>query len=314
MNRGLIIVFILFVNLGAYAQQEPMYSQYMFNALTVNPAYAGSRKVISTSCIYRQQWLGIDGAPKTIFASFDTPVKKDKIGLGFTVTNDKIGITNQLNANFATSYQIQVFRKATMAFGLQSGITQFTADYASVDFSKTSTSLLPDQAFSTSVNKITPNFGAGLYLSSDKFYVGLSAPKLIKNSFNGAFSPSQDMGNFKYGLSRHYFLTAGYLIKLNEIYKLKPSFLIRAVSGAPLGIDINSNLWIKDILGIGISYRTSNALVGIVEVQLNSQLRFGYGYDYPLTKLSTVSSGSHEILVRYEFGFGRSDMKSPRYF
>ena len=314
MRRGFFITFYVLINLCAFAQQEPMYSQYMFNPLTINPAYAGSRKVISTSVIYRQQWLGIDGAPKTIFASFDTPIKKDKIGLGFTIANDKIGITNQLNANLSGSYQIQVSRKANLAFGLQTGITQFTADYAGVDFSKTNSSLLPDQAFSSSVNKVTPNFGAGLYLSSDKYYVGFSAPKLIKNSFNGAFSAAEDLGKFKYGLSRHYFLTAGCLIKLNEIYKLKPSFLIRAVAGAPLGIDINTNLWIKDVLGIGVSYRTQNALVGIVEFQLNSQLRLGYGYDFPLTNLSNVSSGSHELLLRYEFGFGRSDMKSPRYF
>ena len=314
MNRGLFIIFILLTTIGSYAQQEPMYSQYMFNPLTINPAYAGSRKVMSTSCIYRQQWLGIDGAPKTIFASFDTPIKKDKIGMGLTVTNDKIGITNQLNANFSTSYKIQVSRKASLAFGLQTGVTQFTADYGSVDFSKTNTSLLPDQAFSSSVNKITPNFGAGLYLSSDRYYLGFSAPKLIKNSFNGAFSTAQDLGSFKYGLSRHYFLTAGCLVKINEIYKLKPSFLVRAVAGAPIGVDINTNLWIKDVFGIGVSYRTNNAIVGIIEFQLNSQLRFGYGYDYALTRLSNVTSGSHELLIRYEFGFGRSDMKSPRYF
>ncbi len=314
MFRVFTISLLFLFSLCANAQQEPMNSQYMFNMLSINPAYAGSRKVMSTSCMYRQQWLGLNGAPRTIYASMDMPIKKEKLGVGMTVTNDKIGIMSQLNANLIGSYRIQVSTRATLAFGLQAGINQFNADYASIDFSKTSSSLLPDQAFSSSVNKIAPNFGTGVYYNSDKFYVGISAPKLIQNNFGAAYSSTKDKSSFRNTQSRHYFFIMGYVFKINELYTFKPSILVKEVPGAPLEIDFNSNFWIQDIVGIGLSYRSKDALVGILEFQVNPQFRFGYSYDYPLTTLIKATSGSHEILVRYEFGYGKSNIKSLRYF
>jgi len=311
MKRYIILIITVlsagFVN-PLKAQQEAMYSQYMFNTLAVNPAYAGSRNVISAAALYRSQWVNMPGAPKTVTFTVDAPINEKKVGLGFQIFNDKIGITNTTGAFASYAYRIRM-DKGSLSFGLQAGASQYRADLTQVDLGGTGT---PDDiAFREDVNKILVNFGTGVYYNSDKFYVGLSSPQLLNNKLTDLDAESSNAFS---GQRMHLFLAAGYVFPLNEDFHLKPSFLVKAVKGAPLEGDINGTLWIKDVLAIGAQYRTSADIGAMVELQVSPQVRIGYAYDRSVTSLVNYNKGSHEIMLRYEFGFEKGKIISPRYF
>jgi type IX secretion system PorP/SprF family membrane protein len=297
----------------SFGQQDPMYSQYMFNMLAVNPAYAGSRDVLSATALYRNQWVGIKGAPNTITFSADMPIKNEKIGLGINITDDRLGVMHNSLLSISYAYRIRLTSKGTLAFGLQASANQYKADYGVVDPTQNTTTT-PDQSFSGSVTQILPNVGFGIYYTTDRFYIGGSIPKLIKNSLSDYYDPSINFTNFANRENRHFFIVAGYVIPLNYIFKLKPSMLLKAVRGAPLELDINANLWIHDVISVGLSYRTGDSIDGLLEFQVSPQFRFGYAYDMTLTNLGRYNSGSHELMLRYEFGYSKSKIISPRYF
>lgn len=301
-----------------FAQQEAMYSQYMFNMMAVNPAYAGSRDVMSATGLYRQNWIGIDGAPVTQTFTMDAPLSKERIGIGFQAFNDQVGVINSTGFYGTYAFRVKVSQRATLSLGLQAGATNYRANFRDVV-----TGLPSDPAFSQNVNKFLPNFGTGIYFSNDKFYLGVSVPQLIRGKFN-EFSKSDSSRQ-----QRHFFAMAGTVIRLSNSLTLKPSILAKAVAGAPIAMDFNANLWIKNRIALGGSFRTSNfkfdklqpvdhrlgdAVVGMLEVQLNDQLRFGYAYDYMLNGLQTLQTGSHEVMLRYEFGYHKSKILTPRYF
>jgi type IX secretion system PorP/SprF family membrane protein len=300
------------------AQQEAMYSQYMFNMMAVNPAYAGSRDVLSATGLYRQNWVGIAGAPVTQTITADMPLSRERIGIGFQAFNDEVGVTTSTGFYGTYAFRVKVSQKATLSLGLQAGATNFRANFTDVK-----TGLPSDPAFSQNVNKFLPNFGTGIYFSTDKFYLGVSVPQLIRGKLS-EFSRSDSSRQ-----QRHFFAMAGTVLRLSNSLALKPSVLAKAVAGAPLAADFNMNLWIKNRLALGASFRTSNfkfnklqpidhrlgdAVVGMIEVQLNDQLRFGYAYDYMLNGLQNVQTGSHEVMLRYEFGYHKSKILTPRYF
>lgn len=291
----------------AIAQQEAMYSQYMFNTLAINPAYAGSRNVTSATALYRSQWVGIQGAPTTATFSIDAPIDNKKIGLGLQVFNDRLGITNTTGAFGSYAFRIPM-GKGILAMGLQAGASQYRADFTSVNLGSDNT---PDQAFSTNVNKTLVDFGVGLYYSTDKFYLGLSSPQLLNNQLHNF--TVQNNNSFD-GQAMHLFLATGYVFPLNDDLHLKPSVLIKYVKGAPIEGDLNATLWIRDILGIGAQYRTEADISGMVEFQVSPQIRLGYSYDRSTTPLVQFNSGSHEIMIRYEFGSTKGKILSPRYF
>lgn len=298
----IITLFILALAGGVQAQQDPLYSQYMFNMLGINPAYAGSREVLSVSGMARRQWVGIKGAPVSKVLMGDFAVYDKKVGLGLQLFNDEIGImkTTGLTASFA--YRIR-FKKSVLAMGLQGGFTVFKANYTTVDLGGD-----PDMAFANNVSEFKPTIGAGLFYNTEKFYVGFSAPHLLHyRSYN-----STENQNTSIYQNNHWLLTSGYVFNLTSDVALKPSVLLRMVSGAPITADFNANLWFYNTVSIGLSYRTSKMMVGMLEFQLNKQLRFGYAYDWTLSQLN--NRGSHEIMLRYEFGFEKKRMVSPRYF
>ena len=310
MKKIFSICFVLFASSQLFAQQDPMFSQYMFNSLVLNPAYAGSREVISTTALYRNQWVNIDGAPKTVTFSAHAPLPNDKVGLGFTFCNDRLGVTNTNNLGLSYAYRIRFRNKAVLSMGLQASIMQYQADFASVRHSFPPN--VNDPSFSMVVNRWLPNFGVGLWYYTNKFYAGLSMPNILTNQLNEdqqVFRTSQRARQ-----SRHLFLTAGYVFGLSPTLKLKPSALLKYVPNAPIEFDINANLWFYDIFAVGVSYRTRDSFIGMVEIQATPQLGIGYAYDYTLTPLTRYTSGSHEIMVRYEFGFSRTRIITPRYF
>lgn len=290
-----------------YAQQEAMYSQYMFNTLAINPAYAGSRNLTSATLLYRSQWVGIPGAPKTATFTIDAPINDKKIGLGLQVFSDKIGIVNTTGAFASYAYRIRM-DKGTLSFGLQGGASQYRADFASVPLN---TGGEFDPAFQQNVNKVLMNFGAGIYYNSDRFYMGLSSPQLLNNKLTD-FNVESD-NSFR-GQALHLFLATGYVFPLGEDFNLKPSVLVKGVKGAPIEADFNATLWVKDVIAVGAQYRTKADVAALVEFQVSPQIRLGYAYDRSVTKLVNFNSGSHEIMLRYEFGFEKGKILSPRYF
>lgn len=284
------------------AQQDAMYTQYMFNALALNPAYAGSRNVVSATALFRNQWSGINGAPQTGTFTIDAPIHDQKIGLGLQVFNDRLGITNTTGIVGSGAYRIRM-DKGTLSFGLQGSVSNYRANYQNVALSQSGTNT--DAAFQDNVSKTLFNIGTGVYYNSDRFYVGLGAPELLPNKLTSTNLSLQEV---------HLFLTAGVVFALNDDFKIKPSIMVKEVKGAPIEGDFNTMFWIKDILGIGAQYRSNADVSGLLEIQATPQIRIGYSYDHSITTLQTFNSGSHEIMLRYEFGYEKNKFISPRFF
>jgi len=304
----IIVSLLLGGAFGVRAQQNPMYSQYMFNTMAINPAYAGSRNVVSATALHRNQWSGMEGAPKTTTLTIDAPFRNKRVGLGIQLINDQLGISKTTGAVLSYAYRIRM-DKGSLAFGVQGSGVQYRADYTSVDLGNGGAY---DPAFAENVNKMLFNFGTGVYYNSDKFYIGLSAQDLLNTRITEYEAPNDSAGgSFK---NLHLFFATGYVFALDETFKLKPSVLVKGVKGAPVEADINAMLWINDVIAVGAQYRTSADVAGILEVQATPQIRIGYSYDYSVTRLRNFNSGSHEIMLRYEFGFERGKILSPRYF
>lgn len=310
MKKNIIIfaalsMFSLLHSSQLMAQTEPMYSQYMFNMININPAYAGSRSVPSLTTLFRKQWVGIPGAPQTTSLSLDMPLNEDKAGLGFQLLDDRLGVEKTTGAQVNYAYRVHVSEKGVLAMGLRAGLLNYSANYSQV-----STIAENDPAFYQNVSGLLPTAGAGVYYMTDRFYAGLSVPSLLQTRLNE--QQQTDVSSKVSGL--HFFATMGYVLSLSEDIKLKPSVLVKSVSGAPIQLDVNSNIWLQDKISFGLSYRTGDAVVGMVEWQMNDQLRFGYGYDHTVSKLNPYNQGTHEIMLRYEFGSARTSYVSPRYF
>jgi type IX secretion system PorP/SprF family membrane protein len=289
----------------AHAQQDPQYSQYMFNTLAINPAYAGSRDVLSVTMLHRRQWTSVAGAPKSTTISADLPILNEKVGLGMLVYNDQIGVLQNNAVYFSYAQRIRLTQAGTLCLGLTGGGSFFTADLNSV-----STTTPGDNVFASNINnKLKPNIGAGIYYTTDRWYVGGSMPRVFTNSL-GTTTLAKEASEF-----RHYFIMAGFVSHLNSIMVLKPSFIGKAVSGAPLQVDLNLNLWFYDKIAIGGSYRTGDAVLGMLEVIPAQGWRLGYAYDFTISGLgNNLTAGSHEIMLRYEFASATSKILSPRYF
>jgi type IX secretion system PorP/SprF family membrane protein len=284
------------------AQQQVMFTQYMFNGLAINPAYAGSQETLTATALLREQWSGLDGAPETQTFSIHSPIRDQKMGLGFLFLHDKIGITNQTGAYGSYAYNISFLNGGKLAMGIQGGFTYFNAKFSTVSSS--------DPTFTSGdVNEWQPNVGGGLYYSTQRFYAGLSSPQLIQTTFDKN-NPDSDSK-----LVRHYFVSAGYVFDLNENLKLKPNTLIKYVKGAPLEIDLNANLLIKEIVWVGFSWRSFDSIDAILQLQINQRLQVGYAYDFATaTEIKRVNSGSHELMLSYRIPVRRDRIVTPRYF
>lgn len=308
--RLLVLLFVAFFGLvgKTYAQQDAMFTQYMFNMIAINPAYAGNQGYTTVTALHRTQWVNIEGAPRTNTISIDTPIPKKNIGLGLSVIHDKIGVTNTTGASGYYSFQIP-FDRGMLSFGLQAGFSFYRADFQSVRHNQSPTAI--DNSFAKNVSEFLPNFGAGVFYNTDKFYFGFSVPHLINNSLNFNKSLNNKEKARQY---RHFFAMAGYVFAIREHIHLKPYVLLKYVQGAPIEFDLNANVWFFDIIGLGASYRTGDSFDLLGQVQINRRLRIGYSYDYSLTRLTRYNAGSHEIMLRYQFAFDKTRIVTPRYF
>ncbi|MEK6154375.1 type IX secretion system membrane protein PorP/SprF [Flavobacteriaceae bacterium 3-367] len=303
-NKILGIGVLLIMTMPAIAQQDAQYTQYMYNAITINPAYAGSRGFMSFNGIYRSQWVGLEGAPKTSSFSLNTPVNGN-VGVGLSFSNDEIGpsIENALALDYA--YTLQVARNETkLSFGIKAGI-----QLLDVDFTKLLIYSPLEPQFQTNIdNRLTPLIGLGTMLHHDKWYVGISAPNLLRTEHyeNSTLSTASEQ--------LHVFLTGGYVFDLNLDTKFKPAFLVRYVNGAPLGLDISANFLFFNKLTLGAAYRLDAAVSGLAAFQLSDQIMLGYAYDADTTGLSNYNSGSHEVFLRFELFTRVRNRISPRFF
>jgi len=291
----------------SYAQQDPMYTQYMFNLQTINPAYAGSWGSMGFMALTRQQWVGFDGAPTSQTFTFQTPLQRENIGLGFTIVNDKIGLEKRFSLGVDYSYRLRLNRGTSLRFGLKGGFTNYNNDLRKYVLDSNNT---PDEAFMGEIDqKFMPNVGVGAFLYAKKYYVGFSIPKLIKNNFES------NVNNYSsYAEIRHFYLTGAYIFDLGSDIKFKPTFLSKATIGSPAQIDLSANFLLKEKFWLGCMWRSGDSFGFIAQWIFDKKLRIGYAIDFTTSKLRHYQNGTHEIMVSYELSFLKTRISSPRYF
>jgi type IX secretion system PorP/SprF family membrane protein len=295
----------MFVTVASFAQQDAQFTQYMYNTININPAYAGSRGALSVFGLHRTQWVGLDGAPETSCLSVNTPINNSNLGVGVSLINDKIGPTNENNFSVDLSYTVQTSANFKLSFGIKG-----TANLFNLDINKLNPENQGDPQFQDFNSKFSPNVGAGVYWHSDKAYIGLSVPSFIEtNRYN-----DNDVAIYKDKIN--YYLMAGYVLDLDhyQYVKFKPAVLTKMVEGAPLQVDVSANFMFIDKFVVGVAYRWSASLSAMVGFQITEGLYLGYGYDRETTNLNNYNSGSHEIFLRYEFFRKNDKMTTPRFF
>ncbi|PZR23314.1 MAG: hypothetical protein DI539_03415 [Flavobacterium psychrophilum] len=302
LNRYFLICIIL-TAISAKAQQEPQYTQYMYNTLTVNPGYTGSPGFLEATLQHRSQWVGIDGAPTTQAFTIHSPVN-DKVGLGFSAVNDEIGPSEEIYLDGNFSYTIPVSFNSKIAFGLKAG-----AKVLNIDWSKGTYYQGGDPLLNTNVNnKISPSVGAGVYYYTDKWYAGFSVPNFIRSDYYDDVQEAQVSDRL------HYYVIGGYVFDISDNLKFKPAFMAKIVSGAPITADLSANFLLQERLTLGAAYRFDDSVSGLVGFQLTKNFFVGYSYDYSVTELNKYNDGSHEIIVRFQLVPKATRIKSPRFF
>ena len=291
----------------AHAQLEPQFTQYMFNEMFINPAYAGSREAISLTAAYRNQWVGIDGAPVIETFSAHAPLRNKKVGLGISVLNETIGVTHDLGVYANYAYRVPMIN-GSFALGLQAGVINHQEQLLDVKTQEDG-----DNSFIANTPQLTlPNVGFGTYFSKKHYYVGFSIPRLLQNQVD--ITSSKMVTNQVHISYWHYYLMGGYVYDVTDGVKLKPTFMIKAVSGAPLEADIGLHALFNNVFWFGASYRTKDSWAAITQIQVTKQLRVGYSYDYSTTGLQKYNSGTHEITLGFDFTFNKNKIITPRYF
>ena len=299
-----LLVFMTF--LDANAQQDPHYTQYMYNMNVINPAYAGSKENLSFGLLYRKQWVEIEDAPSTFSASGSMPVGKN-VGIGLSVINDKIGPVEETNTYADFSYTLNLGGEHKLAFGMKAGATFQKISL----FTEIGNGHVPDAndpAFSENTSNTYLNIGAGLFYYTNKYYVAFSVPNMLK-------STHLDYNGKKFGSeTSHYFLTGGYVFQLSPNTKFKPSAMIKSAFDAPTSVDGSLNFLFNEKFEVGATYRLEDSFGAMVNFAITPNLRIGYAYDYIVSDLNVTTHGSHEVMLLFDLNFPKKVSQSPRYF
>lgn len=313
-----ILVLLLLGTFSSKAQQDPQYTQYMYNTQVVNPGYAGSKEALSFGLLGRTQWVGFEGAPKTGTFTVDSPIgQMDNMGLGLSIVHDEIGPATESNINIDYAYRILTSATGRVSFGLKAGI-----DVLNVDFSKLNIPIEGQgDIFENNIdNQLQPQIGAGVYYYTNKFYAGLSVPNFLTTKHfdqskidDLVDDPSSVAGETTAAERLHYFFIAGYVFDLSDNLKFKPATLVKAVNGSPLQWDFSANFLINEKFTLGASYRWSAALSAMAGFQVSDAIFIGFGYDYQTTDLETYSDGSYEVMIRFDV-FSNPSIVAPRFF
>jgi type IX secretion system PorP/SprF family membrane protein len=288
------------------AQQDPHHTQYLFNGLSLNPAYAGSRGTLSGMLFVRNQWTGFAGAPTTQSFTYHMPGAKGRAGYGLNVMNDKIGYTQQQWLTGSYAYIIPVGKASRLALGLRGGIMNYRVNYNQVEVTDLQDPVIANQVRSL----LMPNVGTGIYFSNDRLYAGLSVPHILNTPLVRQDAAQQSVAR----LYRHLYFNAGYVLGLNTAVQWKPSVLVKYSPAAPVQFDLNLMAYIQNRFWIGASWRSRDAIAFMLDFQIAKQFRLGYAYDYSTTELRKFHNGTHELLLGFELHTKKSMMKSPRYF
>lgn len=299
--KKLYIIFLLLLAVEMHGQQDPQYTQYMYNMNVINPAYAGSRENLSFGMLYRTQWVGIDGAPKTGTFFGHLPVG-EKVGLGLSVIADEIGPVRETNAYADFSYTLQLGGEHRLAFGIKAGATFHDRGLGDIDL------IDANDPFFNNVTGVTPNIGAGAFYYTDNYYLAFSVPNILS-------SVKLDANGTEYGTEvSHYFLTGGYVFQLSPNTKLKPSFLVKSAFDAPTSFDVNLNALFFEKLEVGASYRLDDSFSGLINFAITPSLRIGYAYDAVQSDIKRYAPSSHEFMLLFDLNFPKNVSRSPRYF
>lgn len=307
LKKGLVILTVLLFSIwNASAQQDPMFTQYMHNPVSINPAYAGSRGTMNFVAMHRQQWVGLDGAPRTLTLSVNSPFLGYNVGIGLSLIYDQIGPVKQTGIYADYSYHLKVGGKSKLAFGLKGGVNMYDYNLLNLEGSQNDDYVL----LNGSRKMYLPNFGVGSYLYSDRYYIGFSIPKLLQNSLSDDKNTLKSVNKEE----RHIFLTGGVVIDLAENIKFMPSTTIRMVSGSPVSAELTASVILLDRLMVGGMYRVGDSFGALVKLNLTSQLSVGYSYDLTNSELRPYNQGTHEIYLSYDVAFRNKKILSPRYF
>lgn len=302
-----LVVVTLLTGLGSVqAQQDAHYSQYMFNQLAFNPAYAGSRDALSATMLLRKQWLGFDGSPTTGNINMHTPIGNERHGVGFNFEHDAIGVTSQNNLALSYAYRLPV-GKGFLNLGLCAGLLNYKTRFSQVNTTD------PDPSKpSVDASAFLPRAGAGAYFYTPKFYAGVSVPNLLAGRYFG--SGNQTAGQLASKQSLHMFTMVGAILPLGSSVAFRPSAVMKFVPNAPIQFDLNATMFFAKVIGVGVGYRTTDAMVFMLEFQSKRRFRAGYAYDMTLSQLRTYNSGSHELMLGLDIGWGKKNFLTPRYF
>tara|TARA_B100001093_G_scaffold245095_2_gene234693 strand:- start:6843 stop:7760 length:918 start_codon:yes stop_codon:yes gene_type:complete len=305
MKKLILLFFTVLIAQQISAQQDPQYTQYMYNMNIINPAYAGISEGLSVGALYRSQWVGLDGGPETFTFNIHSPVGK-QLALGLSVISDKIGPVEETNAYVDASYTIPLGMETRLAFGVKGG---FTFHDIAIAESQITLVDLSDPFFANAINETTPNIGAGVYFyKPNKYYISISVPNIL----NGVHL---DANGTKIGSeSEHLFTAVGYVFDLSENFKLKPHALLKYAFDAPVSYDLNANLFMYDLVEFGVGYRLDDSFSAMINFQVTKDLRIGYAYDAINSGLDIVTNSSHEVFINYDFNFSSKVSRSPRYF
>jgi type IX secretion system PorP/SprF family membrane protein len=310
MNRAITVMLFMLVGFAGKAQYDAMFTQYMFNEMFINPAYAGSKDAMSVNMLHRQQWLNFPGRPVTTTFSLHGPLMNNKMGLGLSVLNERIGKLNRNMIYLNYAYRVKLDKEKTLAFGLSAGIHNQVNKLS--ELKATDVGDIQISQNTPSIN--APNFGFGVYYNTKKFYAGLSIPRMIDDGYmfdnSGGFHQRISFNISKFT----YYLTTGYVFEVNEDLKIKPQTMIKVVANAPVQYDLNVNFLIKSRIWAGAAYRSGSNVSAILGIQANPQFLISYSYDYGVNAIQKYSQGSHEIALGYLFSYKQKTVITPRYF
>lgn len=300
LKRTLIIIVLGLVTWHSTAQQRPQFTQFMYNNLVINPAYAGAEEVLSLTVLNRNQWSGVEKAPTTQSFSAHTLVKKKNIGLGLTIINDRIGVHKNISVLTNYAYHIRMGKESTLSMGLQVGITNLKSDYASLSGNSN------DPNLAKSINETMLDFGTGIYFRSQRLHIGVSTPELLSKTVQLNDTLSIDIRKVNiFGYAR-------YRLALSNLFELEPGVMVKYFPDVPVSYDLNLNFIYRRALTVGVSYRVKESVDLLLKFQLTPQLQFGYAYDFPINYITNLSNGSHELMINYQFRNIKKNVASPR--
>ena len=306
LKKTALSIFLIAGSLLCRAQQDPMYTQYIFNLQTINPAYAGTWQTIGFMAMTRIQWVGFNGHPNTSTFSFQTPFKSQNVGLGFDAISDIVGFEKRLSFTVDYAYQVSFSDITKLRFGIKGGFTNYSHNLSRYELYPDGES---DPVFQNLIeNKFMPNFGFGLFLMSPKYYLSLSLPKILENSY------SSNVNNYSTKAVRHFYFAGGMVFDLSESIKFKPTFMTQSVAGAPFLYDLSANFLFGEKVWLGGMFRSGDSLAAIAQWIINGNFRLGYSYDFTTTDLMNYHYGIHEIMLSYEINYSKLKFISPRYF